>query len=164
MNGIPRVQRLALPLPNGMSIQEVCILSQTLLAHSFIQIIYNLYLFRLKTDRLLQTPRSLGNPRGRVRIFVRFVWYLIPEIRSSITISPVSVAALGLVSSSRGLSLRFPRFIRIREDKSIEQASSPEFVASLWKKQDGNMTIQGGVDDGDLVDVDADSDHPYSDE
>lgn len=121
-------------------------------------------MIRLKTDRVFQTSRGLGNPGSRVRISVCFACCLIPDICSSITISPVSVAALGLVSSSRGLSLRFPRFIRVREDKSIEQASSPEFVASLWKKQDGNMTIQGGADDGDLVDVDADSDHPYSDE
>ncbi|KAF5351802.1 hypothetical protein D9756_007537 [Leucocoprinus leucothites] len=74
------------------------------------------------------------------------------EIRGAdITLSPVSVAAKGLVSPSRGLSLRFPRYLRSREDKSIEQASTPEFLASIWKKQQGNRQD----DDGDeLVDVD----------
>ena len=66
------------------------------------------------------------------------------------------------MSTSRGLSLRFPRFIRVRDDKTIEQASTPEFVASLWRKQDGHLTTQGGVDEGDLIDVDAVS--SYSEE
>lgn len=46
------------------------------------------------------------------------------EIRGAdLTLSPVYTAAAGLVSAERGLSLRFPRFIKVREDKSIEQAS-----------------------------------------
>lgn len=73
---------------------------------------------------------------------------------SSVTVSPVSVAALGLVSAARGLSLRFPRFIKVREDKSIENASSPEFLANIYRLQQGQGKEGGGVDDGDLVDVD----------
>ncbi|KAF9454008.1 ATP-dependent DNA ligase [Macrolepiota fuliginosa MF-IS2] len=73
------------------------------------------------------------------------------EIRGAdITLSPVSVAAKNLVSSPRGLSIRFPRFIKIREDKSIEQASTPEFLSSIWRKQQGNSREEGD----DLVDVD----------
>lgn len=71
--------------------------------------------------------------------------------RLSITLSPVSVAARGLVSSTRGLSLRFPRFIKLRDDKSVDQASTPEFLANMWTTQQG--TRRGG-DEGDLVDVD----------
>ncbi|KAJ3535503.1 hypothetical protein NMY22_g6460 [Coprinellus aureogranulatus] len=77
------------------------------------------------------------------------------EIRGAdITESPVSVAAQGLVSETRGLSLRFPRFIKAREDKGIEQASTPRFLASLWRKQQKTAAGRGGVDDGDLIDVD----------
>ena len=72
----------------------------------------------------------------------------------SVTLSPVSVAALGLVSESRGLSLRFPRFIRERPDKAIEQASTAGFLAQMWESQQGKGKDQGGVDDGDLVDID----------
>jgi DNA ligase-1 len=72
----------------------------------------------------------------------------------SITLSPVSVAALGLVSESRGLSLRFPRFIRVRDDKTIEQASTSEFLAQMWRDQQGKGKGKSGVDDGELVDVD----------
>ena len=33
------------------------------------------------------------------------------------------------------MSLRFPRFLRVREDKGLEEASSEEFLADLWRKQ-----------------------------
>ena len=71
----------------------------------------------------------------------------------SVTISPVSVAALGLVSKTKGLSLRFPRFMKVREDKGIEDASTAEFLANMWTDQQGKEKDQGGADDGELIDV-----------
>lgn len=53
-----------------------------------------------------------------------------------ITISPTYTAAIGLVSDEKGLSLRFPRFLKKREDKSIDEASTSEFLAGLWRKQE----------------------------
>lgn len=71
----------------------------------------------------------------------------------SITFSPVSVAAKDLVSASRGLSIRFPRFIKVREDKSIEQANTPIFLVKLWKNQ-GSKDINGDFnDEGELIDT-----------
>lgn len=61
---------------------------------------------------------------------------------------------MGLVNDSRGLSLRFPRFMKIREDKSIENASTPDFLAGMYRSQKAQGKGRGGVDDGDLVDVD----------
>jgi DNA ligase-1 len=56
------------------------------------------------------------------------------------------------VSEERGLSLRFPRFLRVREDKSMEEASSREFLAGLWRKQEARTPKEGdrvtSVDDG----------------
>lgn len=63
------------------------------------------------------------------------------------------MAAMGLVKTSRGLSLRFPRFIRLREDKGTAEASTPEFLASLWYKQAGKGTANKAVDDDELLDV-----------
>jgi len=75
------------------------------------------------------------------------------EIRGAdVTISPVSVAALGAISESRGLSLRFPRFMRVREDKKIDNASTPKFLADMYISQQGKQAL--GVDDGELVDID----------
>jgi len=79
---------------------------------------------------------------------------------SSITVSPVSVAALGLVSKTRGLSLRFPRFMGVREDKGVEHASTPQFLAEMWEHQQGQgkKKDRGGVDEGELIDVIEESD------
>ena len=66
----------------------------------------------------------------------------------------MSIAALGIISDKRGLSVRFPRFIKIREDKSIENASTPEFLADMFRSQQANSNKErGGVDEGDLLDV-----------
>ncbi|KAJ5182082.1 hypothetical protein N7449_012229 [Penicillium cf. viridicatum] len=54
---------------------------------------------------------------------------------ADITLSPTYPAAIGLVSDERGLSLRFPRFIKVREDKSIDEATSSDYLALLWRKQ-----------------------------
>lgn len=55
----------------------------------------------------------------------------------------------------RGLSLRFPRFLRVREDKSIEQATTPQSLASMWKAQQISDRAKGGEgDDRELVDID----------
>lgn len=82
------------------------------------------------------------------------------EVRGAdITLSPVSEAAKGLVPGERGLSLRFPRFITVRKDKGPEEASSTEFLADLWRKQE-NRGLNGdrkGVDEGELLDVDWES-------
>ncbi|KAG2150519.1 ATP-dependent DNA ligase [Suillus clintonianus] len=92
---------------------------------------------------------------GGFRPDVYFRPHKVWEIRGAdITLSPVSLAALGLVSSLRGLSLRFPRFIKAREDKSLEQASTTDFLAQMWKDQQGNSKATvGDADDYDLMDV-----------
>jgi DNA ligase-1 len=69
-------------------------------------------------------------------------------------LSPVSVAAKGLVSGSRGLSLRFPRFLRVRHEKGVEQASTPHFLGNMWRTQQAQGEVKGGNDEGDLIDVD----------
>ncbi|KAL2020310.1 hypothetical protein VTK56DRAFT_8538 [Thermocarpiscus australiensis] len=68
------------------------------------------------------------------------VWFEPQEVWevafADITISPTYTAAIGLVREDKGLSLRFPRFLRKREDKGIDEASTSEFLASLWRKQE----------------------------
>ncbi|KAF2768527.1 ATP-dependent DNA ligase [Teratosphaeria nubilosa] len=68
------------------------------------------------------------------------VWFEPQEVWemafADITLSPTYTAAIGLVSEERGLSMRFPRFLKVREDKSIEEASTNEFLAGLYRKQE----------------------------
>ena len=67
------------------------------------------------------------------------VWFEPQEVWemafADITLSPTYTAAIGLVSEERGLSLRFPRFMNVREDKSIEEATTSDYLALLWRKQ-----------------------------
>ncbi|KAJ3940911.1 uncharacterized protein N0V96_008785 [Colletotrichum fioriniae] len=69
---------------------------------------------------------------------------------ADITLSPTYTAAIGLVSDERGLSLRFPRFLKKREDKSMDEASTNEFLAGLWRKQEAKAPTKEGQ--GDVVD------------
>ncbi|KAF2223187.1 hypothetical protein BDZ85DRAFT_218781 [Elsinoe ampelina] len=77
----------------------------------------------------------------------KFVW----EVKTAdLTLSPRYKAAAGSVNdpNGRGVSLRFPRFIREREDKKPEDATSATQVAGFYRDQ---MVVsgqkKGGVDD-----------------
>lgn len=62
---------------------------------------------------------------------------------ADVTLSPTYPAARGLVDEDKGLSLRFPRFLKVRADKGIEEASTVEFLAELYRKQE-RSGIKGG--------------------
>ena len=88
------------------------------------------------------------------------VWFEPQEVWemafADITLSPTYTAAIGLVSEERGLSMRFPRFLKVREDKSIEEASTSDFLAGLYRKQEQKMKETG--DTGVAKDEDEDID------
>ncbi|KAH6686805.1 DNA ligase I [Plectosphaerella plurivora] len=81
------------------------------------------------------------------------VWFEPQEVWemafADITMSPTYTAAIGLVSDERGLSLRFPRFLKKREDKSMEEASTVDFLAGLFRKQEAKAPQQAATEEAD---------------
>lgn len=77
------------------------------------------------------------------------LWFspeLVWEIRGAdLTVSPVHQAAVGLVHPFRGISIRFPRFIRQRIDKNPEDGSTPTDIADLFSRQTRKMDF--GIND-----------------
>jgi DNA ligase-1 len=62
----------------------------------------------------------------------RIVW----EVKGAdLSLSPVHKAAAGLVHPQRGISLRFPRFLRERPDKSVRDAATFAEVAERYSAQ-----------------------------
>ncbi|KAL6709500.1 hypothetical protein ACN47E_001435 [Coniothyrium glycines] len=81
------------------------------------------------------------------------VWFEPQEVWevafADLTLSPTYTAAIGLVNEDRGLSTRFPRFLKVREDKSIDEATEAEYLATLYRKQEAKVPKKlDAVDDG----------------
>lgn len=80
---------------------------------------------QLKEKVVDKMPRDYAVGDGAIKPDVWFeptcVWEI---LGADLSISPKYTAGMGLVARDKGISLRFPRFIRIRDDKNTTQATT----------------------------------------
>ena len=61
--------------------------------------------------------------------------FIVEILADEITLSNVHTAGFGEVRPNYGFALRFPRFIRWREDKSIEDITTTDEIIDMYKRQ-----------------------------
>lgn len=69
---------------------------------------------------------------------------------ADLSISPVHMAAFGKVSSEKGIALRFPRFLRRRDDKGPVDATNADQVADMYRSQASVSALANDDDDVDM--------------
>jgi len=94
-------------------------------------------------------PSNLKQKETKVDVWVspQFVW----EIKAAdLSLSPIYTAALSRVKGDKGIALRFPRFIRFREDKQVDEATTSEQILGYYKQQTSVVHEFNDNDDFDL--------------
>ncbi|GAB6147628.1 ATP-dependent DNA ligase [Stetteria hydrogenophila] len=67
------------------------------------------------------------------------VWFVPAKVAeiigAELTLSPMHTCCLGKIKPGVGISIRFPRFIRWRDDKSPEDATTEDELVEMYKRQ-----------------------------
>lgn len=103
-------------------------------------------------DKVIEVPKRfycLGD--NAVKPDIWFEPSVVWEVKcADLSISPRYMAGVGRVDPNKGISLRFPRFIRLRDDKDPENATTAEQVSEFYFDQ----AIQQGNNNNTARDMD----------
>ncbi|HWH09446.1 MAG TPA: hypothetical protein VNX21_09620 [Candidatus Thermoplasmatota archaeon] len=95
--------------------------------------------------------RHEGGPHPRVRAQMQMdVWFnpdkVAEVVGAELTLSPIHTAAWNALKDGAGLALRFPRFLKWRDDKGPEQATALDELVAMFKQQ--AQRRRGGDEEG----------------
>merc|ERR1719277_1304446 len=100
--------------------------------------------------RVTKAPESNYNVSDKLKPDVWLEACQVWEIKAAdLSISPVHTSAFGVKADGKGIGLRFPRFLRIREDKPPEDSTGPDQIVEMFEAQAsvGKSGWGGGGDD-----------------
>lgn len=88
-------------------------------------------------NHVIDKPKSYYNFDETLKPDVWFEAVQVWEIKcADLSLSPVHKAAVGVLESKKGISLRFPRYLRIRDDKKAEEATNASQIVDMYNNQE----------------------------
>ena len=93
----------------------------------------------LSFPELLDDERVEDKPRNVDSLIDAEVWFrpkVVMEILGDeITLSPIHTCAFGRLREESGLAIRFPRYLRLREDKAPEDTTAVDEIVDMYRAQ-----------------------------
>lgn len=101
-------------------------------------------------DHEIGAPRPYYAFPDTITPDVWFAPHLVWEVKAAdLSVSPAHKAAFGCIEAGKGISIRFPRLVRVRDDKRPEDATTADQVADMYKRQTLAQKAGGGKDGDD---------------